>query len=137
MNFGSGLGMESGKDPGRNGDSMVAPPLEWTDFLDFLPDFRPGGTDRQRRRQALGMACQDANSSPKTPRDAHRCRRLIQLEEMNTSVLGPQPKIQVQSPSKTTNQGFGPDALILKCSNWISRRHHEHRGVFLGSEFAS
>ena len=26
----------------------------------------------------------------------------------------------------------GPDVFILKCSNWISRRHHEHRGVFLG-----
>ena len=35
------------------------------------------------------------------------------------------------------HQGFGPDVFILKCSNWISRRHHEHRGVFLGSEFAS
>ena len=34
-------------------------------------------------------------------------------------------------------EGFGPDVFILKCSNWISRRHHEHRGVFLGSEFAS
>ena len=29
------------------------------------------------------------------------------------------------------HQGFGPDVFILKCSNWISRRHHEHRGVFL------
>ena len=35
------------------------------------------------------------------------------------------------------HQGFGPDVFILRCSNWISRRHHEHRGVFLGSEFAS
>ena len=35
------------------------------------------------------------------------------------------------------NQGFGLDVFILKCSSWKSRRHHEHRGVFLGSDFAS
>ena len=42
----------------------------------------------------------------------------------NPIVVGPEP-------------GVWADVFILKCSNWISRRHHEHRGVFLGSEFAS
>ena len=59
---------------------------------------------------------------------------LILLGEVHTKSdhIWPNPIVVGQQ-----HQGFGPDVFILKCSNWISRRHHEHRGVFLGSEFAS
>ena len=58
---------------------------------------------------------------------------LILLGEVHTKVTTSGPILSLWAQ----HQGFGPDVFILKCSNWISRRHHEHRGVFLGSEFAS
>ena len=118
----------------------------WDPVWAYLGPGRPGGLKNLKKPIKVNV-----NPSKTTKKDHHICQ--TQDFGPRTWVWGQMwqfwvvlvwegftPKVTTSGPNLSfwaQNQGFGPDVFILKCSNWISRRHHEHRGVFLGSEFAS